>query len=142
MRRIYHPYHVWEEYKFGMWRSVFGKEREEFLQKAFEFTSDANLYGRWMLRVIEEWPYSCEHNLSCTEMNRQAWIGHAAVCLAIGCPEDITRLAWHQLTIEQQDAANKKADEAIEQWEFKHGKELECQSNISQLTFFHLLANE
>lgn len=120
MRRIYHPWDRWEEHKHGMWRIVHGEERERLLAKAVEFTGDAELYGRWMMRVIEEWPYSCEHNLTCEEMNRQAWVGHAATCLAIGCPEDITRLAWHRLTQNQQDRANLKADAAIAAWERRH----------------------
>jgi hypothetical protein len=70
-----------------------------------------------MLKAIDLWPVSCEHNLSCTGMNRQAWIGHAACCIATGCPEHITRLAWHTLTQKQQDEANAKADFAIKTWE-------------------------
>ncbi len=137
MIRIYHHHEKWEEFHAGMWRSVSLEEKDSLLKKAVAFTGDADLYGSFMLRVIEEWPYSCEHNLTCEEMNRQAWIGHAATCLAIGCPEDITRLAWHQLSKDQQDRANLKADEAIRKWEEKH----QCQSNTSQLTFFHLLGN-
>lgn len=139
LRRIYHPHDKWEEYYAGMWRSVYGKEKEDLLKKAIEFTGNAELYGSFMMRVINEWPISCEHNLTCVEMNRQAWIGHAACCLAIGCPEDITRLAWHQLTQKQQDDANAKAAEAIKQWEIKHS---ECPRNTSQMTFFHLLKKE
>lgn len=136
MERIYHSHEKWEEYPAGLWRSVYGEERDSLLKRAIEFTGDAELYGSFMLRIIREWPFSCEHNLTCEEMNRQAWIGHAACCLAIECPEDITRLAWHQLTKQQQDDANKKADEAIKQWEIEH-----CQKNTSQLTFFHLLVS-
>ena len=69
-----------------------------------------------MLRVVNEWPLSCEHNLT-ADCNRQAWIGQAACCLALGVPEDITREAWHMLTQSQQDEANRKADEAILVWE-------------------------
>lgn len=117
MNKIYHPYDSWEEYKAGMWRHIFGDEREKMLNKAVLFTGNAELYGKWMMKVIKEWPISCEQNLSDRNMNRQAWIGHAACCLCIGCPEDITREAWHHLSQQQQDEANKKADEAIAEWE-------------------------
>lgn len=130
VNRIYHHYSKLEENGAGMWKSFYGEEREEFIKKAFVFTGDAELYGSFMLKVIETWPFSCEHNLTCTEMNRQAWIGHAACCLAIGCPEDITRIAWHMLTKDQQDRANLKADEAIKKWEMK------CQKDTLQMTFF------
>lgn len=98
-----------------MWGSV--KDRAKFLQKAIEFTGDAELYGSYMSRVADEWPYSCEHNLTDASQNRRAWIGHAACALSFGCPEDIVRQAWGYLSEEQQIAANAKADEAIRRWE-------------------------
>ena len=123
IKRIYHNYELWEEFKFGMWNKLKRNKESEMLHKAIEFTGNANLYGEFMLRVTREWKYSCEQNLSHTNLNRQAWIGHAACCLAIGCPEYITRLAWHNLTEEQQIKANIKADEAIFEWE-------KCQNTI------------
>jgi len=122
MRRVYHPYTEWEEFHAGMWRTVRGDEAAELMQRAVEFTGNAELYGKWMMRVVDEWPISCEHNLTCRAMNRQAWIGHAATCLAIKCPEDITRLAWHELDDQQRDEANAKATLAIEEWERRYAE--------------------
>lgn len=130
MQRVYIPYYLWEEYHCGMWRNVFGKECQELFNKAVEFTGNAKLYGSYMLRVIEEWKYSCLHNLSCTGMNRQAWIGHAATCIAINCPEDITRQAWHYLTQQQQDDANAQADYAIYKWELKFERGIQVWLNL------------
>ena len=123
MKRIYHPFHLWEDYQFGMWQKIPSYAERSYLKAAMEFTGDAELYGKYMIRAINEWPFGCEHNLSCAGMNRQAWIGHAATCIAIGCPEYITRLAWHQLTQEQQDKANAKADIAIKIWEDNYAKD-------------------
>lgn len=120
LNRIYHHYSLWEEHAHKMWTPRDKAIEEALLLKAIEFTGDAELYGNYMMKVADKWKYSCEHNLTCLEMNRRAWIGHAACCLAIDCPEHITRLAWHSLTQEQQDKANKKADEAIEYWTKKH----------------------
>lgn len=117
LERVYFSYDKWEEWHFGMWRTVSGVERQRFVQQAIEFTGDHKLYGKWMMKVIKAWPYSCLHNLSNVTMNRQAWVGHAACCLAIGCPEDITRVAWHELTTKQQDKANHQADMAIAKFE-------------------------
>lgn len=105
-----------------MWRVISGEQAKEFIKRAAEFTGDAKLYGEWMMRVVQEWPISCEHNLTCSGMNKQAWIGHAACCLAIGCPEELTRLAWHTLSQEQQDEANAMADKAIAAWEELYAK--------------------
>jgi hypothetical protein len=117
MKRIFHHYENWEDYQAGMWRNVGGSERTEFLRKAIEFTGDAALYGSFMRRVLVEWPLACEHNLTDITQNRKAWIGHAATCIAIDCPEDITRLAWAQLSQQQQDDANEQARQTIEEWE-------------------------
>lgn len=117
MRRIFHPYTAWEEYAAGMWSSVGGAARAKLLAEAIAFTGDHEKYGSAMLAVLNAWPISCEHNLSDLGQNRKAWIGHAACCLAIGCPEDITREAWGYLTEAQRVAANRKAAEAIMVWE-------------------------
>ena len=78
MKRVYHPYNVWEDFKCGMWRKVKFGEETKYLEAAILFTGDADLYGAYMIHAINNWPFGCEHNLSCTGMNRQAWIGHAA----------------------------------------------------------------
>lgn len=112
-----------------MWGTV--KDRERFLNWAIKFTGNAELYGEYMMRVVKEWTFSCEHNLTDRSQNRRAWVGHAACALANECPEDIVRQAWSRLTESQQDAANAKADEAIRYWE--------CQRGISEKTSMRLL---
>jgi len=125
MQQIFHPFTDLEEYANGMWRNIHGAEREKLLHKAIAFTGDADLYGSFMLRVVREWPISCEQNLTCPGLNRQAWIGHAACCLATGASEDITREAWGYLSTEQQYLANDQADAAIDEWEQAHEKSQE-----------------
>lgn len=126
MRQIYHHYETWEEFHAGMWRIVTSEEARQFCERAIVFTGDAVLYGSYMQRVIREWPISCEQNLSNVSMNRRAWIGHAACCLAISCPEYATRQAWKQLSPQQQDDANAQADMAILAWENLHERENTC----------------
>lgn len=103
-----------------MWQKLLFFEREELLPKAIDFTGNALLYGEWMLKALELWPFSCEHNLSDKSQNRQAWIGHAACYLAIQCTEDVTREAWWKLTDEQRDLANAQADIAIAEFEKRY----------------------
>lgn len=112
MTRIWHNYKKWEDIE--MWRKV--NNEDQYLQQAIEFTGNAVLYGSWMRKVIELWPISCEHNLTNSGMNKRAWLGHAAVQMAIGCPEYITRMAWKHLTQQQQDEANEQADINIKLW--------------------------
>lgn len=114
LERVYHPIDLWEEMRFNMWGSV--SDRALWVQKAFEFTSDHVLYGRWMLKVTRDWPYSCENALTDRHLNQKAWIGHAACAYAIQCPEDIVREAWGKLDDEQQFLANGEAARAIASW--------------------------
>ena len=97
------------------------------LSKAIEFTGNAPLYGSYMQRITTEWPLSCEQNLTDLSVNRKAWIGHAAACLAIDCPEYVTRMAWAYLTPEQQRDANIQAQNAIDEWEAVQANNLKDQ---------------
>jgi hypothetical protein len=122
VKKKWHHYKKWEEYHAGMWRKVTKSEREEYLEKAIDFTGNAELYGEYMIEVVLNWEYSCEQNLTDMSLNRKAWIGHAACCMAIRCPEYITRSAWWHLTKDQRDRANLNASIAIELWEEQHIK--------------------
>ena len=121
LTRVYLPYYLWEETYTNMWGTV--KDKKLYLKRAIDFTGNHVLYGKWMMRVVDEWHLSCIHNLSCRGMNRQAWIGHAACALAFNCPEDIVRHAWQYLSEEQQILANNEADKAIAVWEKRYLEE-------------------
>jgi len=114
---IWHPWWLLEEVPNNMWGNV--SNRKTWMDIAILFTGNADLYGEWMIKVADEWKHSCEHNLT-KSGDKRPWIGHAAVALAMKCPEDIVRAAWGSLSKEQQDEANKKATEAIEYWRKKH----------------------
>lgn len=135
LARIHHHYEKWEETKAGMWRRPNGLERDEHINRCSGFMANTERFRTAMLRVIVEWPISCEQNLTCMDLNRQAWLGHAACCIAIGCPEEPTRAAWWTLTQEQRDAADAAAAEVIEQWEQQHIERERCQSDQLELTF-------
>jgi hypothetical protein len=114
MLRIYHTHDKWED--LGMWF----KNPTVTLETAVNFTGDANLYGSYMWRVVCEWPFTTEHNLTNTNSNRRAWLGHAAAYLAHQIPEATTRKAWGFLTEAQRVEADSKADEVISIWEWQH----------------------
>ena len=52
MKQKYYHYTKWEDYKNGMWRAVTKDEEEQYLAKAITFTGNAELYGKYMLRVM------------------------------------------------------------------------------------------
>lgn len=132
--RIWHPCSKWEELDFNMWGEV--DDRKSYLERAIEFTGDHEQYGKYMLRVIREWPISTENALTDYNINRKAWVGHAACALAFRCPEDIVRQAWGYLTYEQRLHANKAADQAISAWEIDHAKSRGVHSDVGEAMLF------
>jgi len=128
------PIDTWEEIGFNMWGEV--ANRRLFLQKAVIFTGNHRLYGRYMQRVTKEWPNSCINALTDYNLNRKAWIGHAACALAFRCPEDITRQAWGLLTNEQRILANRQADRAIQSWEVRYRASLGIRANVASPLLF------
>jgi hypothetical protein len=134
MKQIYHKYEKWEDFKFGMWRKESKVYDETEIKKVIEFTGDHIIYGNAMLRVINEWPVSCEHNLTNLSINRKAWIGHAACCIENGWPEYLVRYAWGFLTEDQRNKANNQARIAILKWEEVHEQKLK-KNKFTQLKF-------
>lgn len=116
--RVWHPYTIWEDYLHNMWDIVSKEEESILLPRAIQFTGDALLYGSFMLRIVIEWPISCEHNLTNQALNQRAWVGHAATALALNCPEYITRKAWWMLSDQQRIEADAQADNAIHVWNY------------------------
>tara|TARA_R110000851_G_scaffold187318_1_gene337091 strand:- start:4875 stop:5300 length:426 start_codon:yes stop_codon:yes gene_type:complete len=133
-KRVYHHYLKWEEIKTNMWGVV--EDKKQWLEAAVTFTGNHELYGRYMLEVIEKWPISCENSLTNMDLNRKAWIGHAAVALAINCPENIVREAWGLLSNEQRLLANKKADDAIRAWERSYLKDRGIRQDVGEQMLF------
>lgn len=134
LQRIWRPIESWEEIEHNMWGEA--RSRRELLYKAVIFTGNHRLYGRYMLRVVVEWPNSCANALTDYNLNRRAWIGHAACALALRCPEDVTREAWGRLTDEQRLLANRQADRAIQSWELRYREGLGIRSDLAAPLLF------
>lgn len=134
LKRVWLPIDQWEEISANMWGEV--ANRRIFLQRVVIFTGNHRLYGRYMQRVTIEWPNSCINALTDYNLNRKAWIGHAACALALHCPEDITRQAWGLLTNEQRILANRQADRAIQSWEMRYRASLGIRSNVATPLLF------
>jgi hypothetical protein len=115
IERVFHPYTLWEDYGCGMYgqRAV----TEEALDEVARVMCDAPAFRAAMERVVREWPFATEHNLSDRSRNRRPWLGRAAVCIATGYPEGVARAMWNEMTPRQQQDANREADEVIAEWE-------------------------
>ena len=115
MKRIYHHYEQWEDYKNGMYAEC--KEgRAERVIKAAEILGTPQICTKAMEKVISEWQISTEYNLSNIGINRKAWLGQAACSCYANIHEDETREAWGLMTEEQRVEANRIAQKLINKW--------------------------
>lgn len=128
--RVYHPVSDWEEVPANMWGEA--TDPKMMLEQAIAFTSDHVEYGSYMMRVVNEWPVSCENALTDHSLNQKAWLGHAAAAMALACPEDITRKAWGFLTDEQRLLANKAAERAIRYWSDRYAESRGLQVDMGE----------
>ena len=134
MKRIYHPYWKWEDYKAGLYDldNFYNEQQTESMSLAAkEILCNSKYFLKTALKVISEWKHAAEVNLTNTSRNRQAWIGQASVCYALKIPEYITKYGWHLMTPEQQTEANRIADIAIKTWE-----ENQLRQNNTSLSMF------
>lgn len=129
IKRIFHHFEKCEEFKTNMWRMVPVSQREELQEYSRNLMIEHDAFEQVCKKVVDEWIFSCEVNLTAKSINHQAWIGHAACALNHNAPEDITRLAWRTLTEEQQNLANLAADNAIAYWKEKHINKLKGEKN-------------
>jgi hypothetical protein len=130
--RVYHHYNKLEEYHQGMWRITHGEERKLFIKAAADLMKNAALFKICMARALEEWPNSCEHNLTAENNNRIAWLGHAGCCIGANSPEEATRAGWHTLNQAEQDEANRVAAEVLATWD---------EDNVDAPAFFQMWSN-
>lgn len=115
-----------------MWEDVLGVKSEKLIDLATRFTSNHVLYGEAMRKVIYTWKYSCENFLTDKNINRKAWLGHAACSLEHNLPENIVRIAWKKLTEDERSKANLQAEKYIKEWEQNYLYKL----NTTQLDLF------
>lgn len=105
-----------------MWKQIPIEQRQEKINESFMLMLNIPQFTNAMKNVVDNWPYSCEANLSASVINHQSWIGQAACAFNHDAPEDLTRLAWSMLTKEQQDVANLAADVAKQYWVEQYAK--------------------
>jgi len=105
-----------------MWKQIPIEKREEAIMASKALMLNIPQFTNAMKNVVDNWPNSCEANLTASVINHQAWLGHAGCAFNHDAPEDLTRLAWSMLTEEQQTLANLAADEAKQYWVEKYAK--------------------
>lgn len=116
MERIYHPWNKWEDYPAGFYNNVSGEEKKRMHEKVIEMFNSEKLTRENMFFVVDNWKFSCEHNLSNASLNQIAYIGQAACCVYAGVPCSVTMEAWSDLSKEVQKRSDEIAIEAIQRW--------------------------
>jgi len=124
MNRIYHRYELWEDYKAGFYDNVGGKNKAVLIDKVVELFTDKALTKKYMEKVITDWPYSCEHNLTNDALNKIAYLGQAACCIYAGVTSSITMEAWHKVPKENRDIADAIAKEIVDNYKPKTTEQL------------------
>lgn len=120
IERVFHPFHLWEDYKMGMYEKTCFMDDESMVRACEATLSCPELLWECMQFVSHNWGHAAEHNLTNLNRNRQAWLGQAACCFIDGAPEYLVKRAWNNLSAEKQRAANAVADEVIKEWEWKY----------------------
>jgi len=118
--RIYHPYWLWEDYKAGFYENCSNDEKQKHFEKIIEMFNDENLTIQNMNYVIENWKYSCEHNLTNLSLNQIAYIGQAACCVYCKAPSTVTMECWSKLSKHVQNRADQNAQDVIKKWKEKN----------------------
>lgn len=123
MKRIYHTWEKWECYPAGLYENRPARVMtDDDAREAYRaFLADPAQFANALMRVLAEWPKSCEHYLSNESMNRIAWLGQAAMCIAHGIPAKY-RGGFNMLTDEQQNTANLVALGALNMWLHERGE--------------------
>lgn len=117
MKRIWHNYEKWEDWKNGLYSK--SKPADEIIArtKLFELFSNQDLFFHSGIKMIYEWRYSSDYNLSNTTCNRKSYLGQAVACYLYSLPMHFTAKVFTELDKKNQAESNKTAQEIIEYYE-------------------------
>lgn len=122
MKRIWKPWHEWECYKAGFYKSTSERMSPNDARLAYAaFLGDSSRFIAALDRVLQEWPNSCAHFLSNESINRIAWLGQASMCIDTGVPA-CHRGGFKLLSREAQRLANTIALDALNRWIRNHAE--------------------
>jgi hypothetical protein len=123
MKQVFCHYKTWEDFNNGMY-SLQTESLEQHSIMAYKVLSNCSVFMDACKSLTTDWPVCTSVNLTNKQCNRRAWLGAAACNYLHGCTEVSVRVAWGKLTELQQQEANAVANQIINTYEGKHGKEL------------------
>lgn len=116
VKQIYHPYWLWEDWKNGFYNSFSVSEKKVKSKEIINLFKDPEKTEYYMNKVIKDWKYSCEQNLTNIQMNRVAWLGQSACLLHSNSPSELTMDTWKYVPLKYQKIANKIAEKIIKNY--------------------------
>jgi hypothetical protein len=119
MKRIFHPYNKWEDYKNNFYGGRMEYTKDNTLQLYASLLRDLKKFETILSVIIRDWHYSCEHNLTNEGMNRIAYLGQASCALLYQVPHNISMGGYNLLT-EEQKSADAMAQKYLDLWLEKH----------------------
>lgn len=122
VKRKYHHHDKWEDAKAGMYNNPKSLRKEA--DAIVMYFQDSEKVREYMIKVVTEWKYSCEQNLTNPAMNKIAYLGQASVCMAFGFSRESTMFAWNFLDEATQNKANQIAQDIINYWEEQYAEKI------------------
>lgn len=120
MDRVWHPYYLWEDYKNGFFKSETELSKEEQIELSKKLFQDKKEFNNILQKVIKEWVYSCEHNLTNESLNKIAWLGQASCSYKYKISNDISREGYNLLSKKEKQEADKIAEKALTRWKSEY----------------------
>ncbi len=125
MKRIFHSWDKWEDYRHNFYGGAVEKyNNDDTLELCASLLRDTQAFQDALKVIIRDWKYSCEHNLSNESMNRIAYLGQAACALVYNVPASKSMGGYNLLTESEKVAADATAKKYLDIWLKEH----ECQS--------------
>ncbi len=117
LNRIYHPWHLWEDYQHNFYGGVVKDwKRDDTMQMYADMLRDLPRFEAALQVIIRDWKYSNEHNLSHSGMNRVAYLGQCACALLYNAPSKECRGGYQLLTETEKQAADAVAQKYLDIW--------------------------
>lgn len=116
MTRIFHPFDKWEDYKHNFYGGMLDYDKTNTLETYASLLRDLPAFEEALKIIIDQWKYSCEHNLSNENMNRIAYLGQASCALVFNVPHNVCMGGYNLLTLEEQKAADAIAQKYLDIW--------------------------
>jgi len=115
INQIFHHFSKWEDYKYGFY-DLSCIDSKEHIEKSVELLSNQEEFYKYAKKVVREWVYSCEQNLTDNSINKIAYIGQSACCMANKTPAFVTRNAWWFVDDVDKELANETARRVLKEW--------------------------